>query len=190
MFENVSTLDTNIRNRGMYSVMTTKASIASIFMVLLSFAPSTAQEAEHGNAVLVRTFFDQVLNAGDVTILSETMTETYIQHNPFVPSGRDGFVNALADFRGAFPNYRSEIDQMAVDGDRVWVMHTAVGTHCASYFGIEAEGRSFEIQVVDIFRIEDGRLAEHWDVFPAERLIAQLTDESREADMSECEVVQ
>jgi len=118
------------------------------------------------------------------------MTEAYVQHNPFVPSGRDGFIDALAEFRSAFPNYRSEIDQIAVDGDRVWVLHMATGTQCGSYFGIEAEGRSFEIQVVDIFRIEDGKLAEHWDVFPAERLVAQLTDASREADMSGCEAFQ
>lgn len=151
---------------------------------------SNAQGMEGSNEALVRVLFEEVLNEGDTSGLPGLMIEDYVQHNPFVPQGREGFVQGLSAFRAAFPDYRSTIDQIAMDGDRVWVLHTARGTQCAEYFGVPAAGRAFEVQVVDIFRIEDGRLAEHWDVFPAERMVAQLTDTDAPADPARCDALE
>lgn len=73
---------------------------------LLSPTQSSAQDNEEANKTLVQNFFERVLNAGDTGPLSEMMSESYIQHNPFVPSGREGFKEGLSDFRSAFPDYR------------------------------------------------------------------------------------
>jgi ketosteroid isomerase-like protein len=91
------------------------------------------------NLALVTRLFETTLNTGDVTEIDQIMTEDYVQHNPFVPQGRDGFVNALADFRAAFPDYRSRMDRIVATDEEVWVLHTASGTHCSPYFGMDPD---------------------------------------------------
>jgi steroid delta-isomerase-like uncharacterized protein len=160
----------------------------TILTGLLCGLVGTAAHAEAPeNLALVTGFFETTLNAGDVAALDQIMAEDYIQHNPFVPQGRDGFRAGLAEFRAAFPDYSSRIDKIVATDDEVWVLHTASGTHCAAYFGMPPTERRFEVQVTDIFRIAEGRLAEHWDVFPAERMMAQLSDAAAPTNPGACD---
>lgn len=132
---------------------------------------------------LVRRLFDEALNQGQFDAVPDLVAEGYVQHNPLVPQGRDGFLVGLSAFRAAFPDYASTIEDVAVSGDRVWVRHTARGTFRGAYLGIEPTGRSFEISVADVFQVQEGpdgrlRLAEHWDVFPFLDLLAQVAPDA------------
>lgn len=148
--------------------------------------PSTAASAvasESEREAVVLRLFREVLNEGRLNVADELIAEGYVQHNPLVPQGLDGFKDGLAAFRTAFPDYSSSVEDIGIDGDRIWVRHTARGTFQAPYFGIEPTGRPFEIAVADVFRIEtrpDGRsvLVEHWDVFPFLDLLAQVAPEA------------
>lgn len=159
--------------------------------LVLALTPLTAlaqdtDDAASRNQALVKRFFDTTLSAGDVSDIDQIIAEGYVQHNPLVPQGRDGFVSGLAEFRGAFPDYRSRIDRIVATDTEVWVLHTASGTQCGTYFDMAPSQRRFEIQILDIFRIEDGLLAEHWDVFPADRMMAQLADVAQPAQPAAC----
>ena len=85
----------------------------------------------------------------------------YIQHNPGVPSGpADGFVTALTAYFGQFPEWRTEIKRVIAEGDLVAVHHH-----------VRRRPNDPGLAVVDIFRVEDDLLVEHWDVIqevPAE----------------------
>ncbi len=66
------------------------------------------------------------------------------------------------------------LEHVLVDGDKAAVMWTNRGTHVAEWFGVPPTGKSFAINGIDIFRLAEGRLAEHWDVVDVFGLMTQL----------------
>jgi len=77
----------------------------------------------------------------------------YIQHNPQAPDGPDAFIQFVKAWSGQFPKLSVEIKRMVAEGDLV-VTHGVLKT------SPEDRGTA----AADIFRIEDGRIVEHWDV--------------------------
>jgi predicted SnoaL-like aldol condensation-catalyzing enzyme len=80
----------------------------------------------------------------------------YIQHNPEAPDGKDGFVAAITGMFAAFPKYEFEIKRTLAQNDLVAVH---------SYMNLIGEGPGNA--VMDFFRLEDGKIVEHWDVVQA-----------------------
>lgn len=109
--------------------------------------------AEEANRALVTEFYDQFFNEHETEQSSRVLAKDYIQHNPDVPDGKAPFVNYFAGYFKENPDYRSEIVRSAADGDLVWL-------HVHSTNGDEDRGEA----VVDIFRVEQGKIVEHWDV--------------------------
>ena len=110
-------------------------------------------DKEHENKELVKKLLDLAFNKKDAKAAAEMLTERYIQHNPNVPTGKAGFLQAIPGFYKAFPDLRWELKRIWADGDFV-IVH--------SLYRFTREGRGSA--VVDIFRIKDGKADEHWDV--------------------------
>ena len=79
--------------------------------------------------------------------------DKYIQHNPRVPDGKDAVINYFTPFFQANPQAKSEIKRAVAEGDLVWL-------HVHSRQNPTDRGRA----IVDIFRVEKGKVVEHWDV--------------------------
>lgn len=126
------------------------------------------------NKNLVRRLFEEVFNAGELNTASVLLREDYIQHNPLVAPGLSGLLAFVADLRRAFPDLHFTIEDLVAEGDRVVARMLAEGTHQGEFLGIPATGRRTRTQSIDIFRVQDGRLAEHWDVLDLHGLLAQL----------------
>jgi steroid delta-isomerase-like uncharacterized protein len=126
------------------------------------------------NKEIVGRFGDAVFNRHDFSVLDRYVKEDYIQHNPLVPPGRAGFRQFFEQTFAAIPDWRYELKRSAAEGDSVWAYGTYRGTHTGDWLGIPATGRAFEIDAVDIFRLERGQLAEHWDVMDVYGLFKQL----------------
>jgi len=89
----------------------------------------------------------------DARVVQELFAPDYIQHKPTIPNGRD----AIAGLLGSLPEgFRYEPGMVAAEG-RIVMIH-------GRYVGWAPE----PMVAVDIFRIENGRLVEHWDVMHAE----------------------
>jgi predicted SnoaL-like aldol condensation-catalyzing enzyme len=104
------------------------------------------------NIELVKRFYDKVYNAQDISNLDQFMKDDYIQHNPYVADGKEGFI----EFAKTFPTLKPKMEVVkafANDNDEVAVFVKAT-----------CEGEGQVNKIVDIFRMEDGLLAEHWDV--------------------------
>lgn len=86
----------------------------------------------------------------------ECFAEIYIQHAPHVPDGRDAVLSLFAARYERYPEMAMDIKRAAANGDLVWI-------HLHVKETPEARGRA----VVNIFRMEDGRFAEHWNVVQA-----------------------
>ncbi len=126
------------------------------------------------NEQIVELVANRVFNQKDFSVLADYMNEDYIQHNPLVPQGREGFRGFFEDAFRAIPDWRHERKNIISSGDFVWVYGTYSGTQTGEWLGIPATGKSFAFDAVDIFRLEDGRLAEHWDVMDIYTLFKQL----------------
>ncbi|MFE5086438.1 ester cyclase [Streptomyces mirabilis] len=76
--------------------------------------------------------------------------------------------------RAAFPDFHAEIHWQAADGDLVTTFKTYYGTHAGEFFGIAPTGRSIHFETVDVMRVVDGKVTEHWGVANLFSLMEQL----------------
>ena len=121
---------------------------------------STVEE----NKKVIRRFVEEVQNRRDWDAFDELNDPTFVNHSspPGVPSDREGGKAFLGGFLSAFPDARFTIDDMIAEGDQVVTKKTFTGTHQADFFGIPATGKPVTLQFVDIMRVRDGRITEHW----------------------------
>ena len=111
----------------------------------------------------------------DLSALDQYMRDDYIQHNCDVPQGKEGFKKFFKETFRAMPDFRYTFKAFVADGDQVWVYSTSSGTHKGSeWLGVKPTGNRLEFDVVDMFRIQGGKLAEHWDVADTNTLFTQL----------------
>jgi predicted SnoaL-like aldol condensation-catalyzing enzyme len=101
---------------------------------------------------VLQRFYDEVFNGHDADAAAKYLREDYIQHNPGVAQGRDGFIEAFREKFAAVPTFHLDIQRIIVEDDMAVVHIHATGL----------PGKS-ESVVVDIYRFQDGLLAEHWD---------------------------
>ncbi|MFN2614303.1 MAG: ester cyclase [Actinomycetota bacterium] len=124
---------------------------------------------------IARRFYEEVLNKRDVDLLDDLAVTDYIEHDP-LPGQGTGLaglkdrVNAL--LTGLDPTFT--IEDVIAEGDRVVVRWTNSGTHVDTFLGIPATGRAFTIAGIDIYRLEHGKLAEHWHVVDVFAQMIQL----------------
>jgi len=124
----------------------------------------------------VKSFYDTVFQSGDIDAASLMMAEDFVDHAPWPghPATREGFQAGSAEMRAAFPNLAIEPIKMFEEDDKVAVVVRISGTHHGEFMGNKATGRAFEIEGVDILRVQDGKLREHWGVMDAKQMLAQL----------------
>ncbi|KAF1331558.1 hypothetical protein FI667_g4289, partial [Globisporangium splendens] len=131
------------------AALLTTASLASMEAARCSVDPTL-----EANKALAANALDTIFNKRDVSAVDKYISTTYLQHNPAVADGRD----ALKSFMALFPSdSKFELGTQAADGDLVW-------TH-ARYSGIPGLNTSI---AVDVFRVKDGMIVEHWDVIQEE----------------------
>jgi steroid delta-isomerase-like uncharacterized protein len=117
-----------------------------------------------GNKTLVARFLDEVYNKGNYDFADVAVAADYVSHNELSIEvlGPEGIKKAAATQRTAFPDLVTSIDDLIAEGDRVVVRGHDTGTHQGLFMGIPPSGNRFTITWIDIFRIEDGKLAEAW----------------------------
>jgi len=123
-----------------------------VVMLAMSIVPALAVDLE-ANKKAVLAFYEAGLNKKDFDAAAKYFGPKYIQHNPGAPDGIEGFKTFVNFLRTKFPNSHSEIKKVLADGDYV-ILHV----HAVREPG--TRGRA----IVDIFRLENGKVVEHWDV--------------------------
>jgi predicted ester cyclase len=123
--------------------------------------------------VLRRIVLD-AFGAGDRDVLDELVAERVIEHQYGLPGDREGLKRAIAGLRRAFPDLSYDVIATTYDGEKVWGHFRARGTNLGSFHGREPTGFQMEIDVIDVVRVVDGRLVEHWGVPDRFALLDQL----------------
>ena len=78
--------------------------------------------------------------------------------------GPEGAKRTAALLRAAFPDFTLTIEDLVVDGDKVWGRNRGGGTNLGSFAGMPATGKTAYIEVYDVGRFENGKMVEHWGV--------------------------
>ena len=127
------------------------------------------------NKEIIEMLLNNVFCGHDFGMLDEYMRDDYIQHNADVPQGKAGFKKFFEGTFKAMPDFRYTLKKIVAEGDIVMIYCTTSGTHTGGeWLGKKATGNKLSFDVVDIFRLQDGKIAEHWDVADSLKLARQL----------------
>lgn len=116
-------------------------------------AALSRKDIREANKRTVLAFYDAALRQSDFAAAAVHLGPHYIQHNPMIGDGIDGFRSFLHELKQQFPELRSDIKRVFADGDFV-ILHV----HARRQPG------ELGLAIVDIFRLENGKIVEHWDV--------------------------
>jgi len=121
--------------------------------------------------------FEDAVNAHDLDAIADLIDVDYVEHqaSPGLPERGKGAVTEVfrEQFR-AFPDYRLRLDDVLVDGDRMCMRATQMGTQEQPLFGMASHGGRMETQTIDIVRVRDARFAEHWGAADDATMAMQL----------------
>jgi steroid delta-isomerase-like uncharacterized protein len=118
--------------------------------------------------------FVTMLNEHDPNLVDRFVAREYINHNFVVGDGREANRRFWAAFFTALPDLTATMEDLVICGDRVAGRFTYRGTHTGEFLGIPATGRRVEMRSIDIWRVEDGMFAEHWDELNTLELMQQM----------------
>jgi predicted SnoaL-like aldol condensation-catalyzing enzyme len=127
------------------------------------------------NKDVVSRFYNDVFIGHDMSNIDEYMRDDYIQHNADCPQGKAGFLEFFDIIFKALPDFSYTLKKMVAEDDIVMAYSTTTGTHTGGeWLGQAATGARLDFDVVDIFRLEGGQIAEHWDVADTFSLFSTL----------------
>lgn len=118
-----------------------------------------------GNKALLRRYKVDILNSRDIDTLDEVAAIDYFDHSAFPGQapGLEGLKQRVATlFRALDPHWT--IHDLIAEGDLVVVRWSHTGKHVGEFLGIAPTGRSFVLSGIDMYRVKDGKMAEHWNV--------------------------
>lgn len=101
----------------------------------------------------------------DLSKLDEFLAADFVSHStpPGLDPGIEGVKQMVSIFQNAFPDMAGTVDDVIVDGDKVAVRFSGTGTHQGDLFGIPPTGKAIKSTGINIFRIKDGKIVEHWN---------------------------
>jgi predicted ester cyclase len=137
---------------------------------------SAATRAEAIGSALLDKYVAAV-NAHDTSSFPEIHTESYIQNSGRSPNG---LAAQIENFHGIFsrmPDVQTRVEDRIIAGDKVVARMTFSATHTQPLQGIAPTGRRFTLRTIDIWRVENGKFAEHWDIVDFPGLQKQLRGE-------------
>ena len=130
------------------------------------------------NKQLVRQFVAEVFEARRADAVDEMVADDFVSHtwasDGSTKADRAFLRHAAERMAKALTGVRFEIDDLVAEADRVAVRLTASATAVGDFMGQPAAGKSYTIGEIHMFRIERGRIVEHWHQYDAAGMMRQL----------------
>jgi predicted ester cyclase len=119
---------------------------------------------QEANKALVRRVYTEWWNEnGNAASVDEMVRPDFIGH---LDNGKlrtiDTLRHDIAVFQSALGGLREEVEDMIAESDRVAVRYTLYATHTGDFYGVKPTGKPIKVSGIEIFRIEDGKIAEFW----------------------------
>jgi predicted ester cyclase len=130
------------------------------------------------NKALVRRYFEEIWDKGNLDLIDELFTTNFVRHGP---TGTEGEVRGLEGFKGlvsmyhsAFPDLRIPIEDLVAEGDRVVSRWRTHGTHEGELMGNAPTGNQTSVTGILIDRISGGKIEEEWVDYDTLHLMQQI----------------
>jgi steroid delta-isomerase-like uncharacterized protein len=132
--------------------------------------PSEAAKA------VVRRNTEEVQGGGNFDVFDELFADDFLDHTPQPGRTPDkaGARELYRALRAAFPDFHADIHWQIADGDCVTTYKTYHGTHRGEFLGVAPTGRKIQFETVDVMRVRNGKIAEHWGVANLFSLLQQF----------------
>jgi steroid delta-isomerase-like uncharacterized protein len=159
-------------------MLTSDAGMSAKHVESISAAPdaiAAACDPDRENLELVERFVAEVINGGNMRLLSALVAPEQVTHDPTGDLyGPEGLRIDIAGYRAAFPDLEMTTDDLVADGDRIARRFTIRGTHRGAFMGVPPSGRQVEVGGIAIHRVAQGRLVETWLSYDCLSLLKQL----------------
>lgn len=128
------------------------------------------------NKALVRHMEEEIFNKRNLAAVDDFISPQYVLHAASEgPSpGRDAIRDSIARYLAGFPDLRISIDQILAEDDKVVGVFTFTGAHDGELFGLPPTGRRISVRQIAVYRIEEGKVVEEWEVSDQLGLMQQL----------------
>jgi predicted ester cyclase len=132
-------------------------------------AAKAATSERETNQAIVNRFYEEVVNQKHNDRFKDIMAEDFVAHEvSFVPPFKD------SELFPAFPDFQLKVDKWVIEGDLVVALVTVTGTHQGELAGVAPTGNKVTFTQIDIWRVEDGRIAEVWHNFATADIMEQI----------------
>src|SRR5262249_53762444 len=137
--------------------------------------PSLHTPSETAKAI-VRRNTEERQSRGNFDVFEELFADDFVDHTPQpnMTPDKAGVRKLYGYMREAFPDFHAEIHWQLVDGDRVTTYKTYYGTHEGPLLGVAPTHRKIHFESVDVMRVRDGKIVEHWGVGNLLSLMQQI----------------
>ena len=124
----------------------------------------------------LQRFYDDFINAGNLSVIDEIIGPNYINHAaPFgLSNDKEGLKKLLEEFILAFPDQHIEAKMIFAKDDMAIAYWEITGTHQGKFFGVEPTGKKMKMTGIDIDRVKDGKIVEHWGGEDMMSLLSQI----------------
>ena len=127
------------------------------------------------NKTLVLNYYHRVVGGGALGAIPDYIGETYIDHNASPGSGGPVAVEMhLRALRNTFPDFVLRTHEVIAENDWVAVRVTAEGTHLGEWLGIKPSGKRIQLRSLNLDRVLNGRIVEHWGEADTVGMLAQM----------------
>jgi steroid delta-isomerase-like uncharacterized protein len=128
------------------------------------------------NKVIVRQMVEELQSGHNLDVVDALFAADFVDHSvpPGLPPDRAGVKMQFAMFFNAFPDLRVVIHDQVAEGDNVVTRKTFHGTHQGDLSGIPPTGQAVAFDVIDILRVQDGKITDHWNIVDQLGLMRQI----------------
>jgi steroid delta-isomerase-like uncharacterized protein len=127
------------------------------------------------NKEVVRRIYEDLINKQNLSLVDELFAENAVENARYgAGGGREGFRQLFVELYESFSDYQVVIEDIFAADDKVVARHVSHGTHDGDFMGIAPTMNKIEQPSIDIMRLENGQVAEHWGIWDLAVLLKQL----------------
>src|SRR5450432_1668373 len=129
---------------------------------------------ENTSLSILRQVVEQGFGNANLSVIENLISDKNIEHQFTLKGGKEGLKKTILNLANAFSNRHYQLVNHAVSGDIVWVHYRYTAIHTGPFMNHEPTGKNFVMDVMDVARIKDGQIVEHWGVPDRFALLTQL----------------
>ena len=116
------------------------------------------------NKAGIQRYIEEVWNKGNLAVAEEVFAPTFVDHDPRYPGivSLDHLKQFFTAFRAAFPDLRTNVEDLLAEGDKVLLRYSWTGTHKGEFLGIAPTGKRVMVMGLALYRFADGKVVEAW----------------------------